>query len=61
MDVSEEQVKEYWTIMVNNQPEDVVKILTGLTGGTVVYKEFVANTIEDVYDSFREDFFDDEE
>ena len=36
---SEEQVSNYWSIMVDNQPEDVKKILTDLTTGKLSIAE----------------------
>lgn len=51
------QIKEYWSIMVENQPEDVINMLTDLTSGKLSYDAFVSSTEEDIYDSFRDDDF----
>lgn len=53
---SEEQVSDYWSIMVDNQPADVKRILTDLTTGKMPYNIFVTSTIDDIYDSFRDEF-----
>ena len=58
---SEEQVKKYWSIMVNVQPEDVVKILTDLTTGKLPFNKFISSTTDDVFDSFRDELYNDED
>jgi hypothetical protein len=55
-----DMVKDYWSIMVENQPEDVIKILVGLTNGDLPFKKFSLDTANDVYDSFRDEFNEDE-
>lgn len=49
------QIKQYWSIMVENQPADVINMLTDLTSGKLSYDAFVSSTEEDIYDSFRDD------
>jgi len=61
MKVTEEQINSYWSIMVENQSKDVVKILTDLLTGTLSYDDFVKGTIDDVYDSFKDDYDEDED
>jgi hypothetical protein len=56
-----DMVKDYWSIMVENQPEDVVKILVGLTNGDLPFEKFSLNTANDVYDSFNDEMPDDDE
>ena len=56
-----DMVKDYWSIMVENQPEDVVKILVGLTNGDLPFEKFSLNTANDVYDSFKDEMPDDDE
>ena len=51
------QIKEYWSIMVENQPEDVINMLTDLTSGKLSYDAFISSTEADIYDSFRDDDF----
>jgi len=58
---SEENVSEYWSNMINGQPEDVQKTLIDLTVGRMSYDDFVSSTMEDVYDSFRDELYDDED
>ena len=58
---SEEQVSNYWSIMVDNQPEDVKKILTDLTTGKLSFDDFITNTSDDVYDSFKDESYYDED
>lgn len=58
---SVEQVQKYWSIMVDVQPEDVVKILTDLSVGTLSYKDFLTNTTDDVFDSFRDELYNNED
>ncbi len=55
------QVNDYWSIMVNNQPEDVKKILTDLTTGNLSFNDFIKNTTDDIYDSFKDELYDDED
>jgi hypothetical protein len=55
-----EDVEKYWSIMVDNQPEDVIRVLTDLTIGQMSFNEFVTSTSEDVFDSFRDDLYNDE-
>lgn len=50
------QISQYWDIMVENQPEDVVSILTDLTSGKLSYQEFLKDIEADIYDSFRDEF-----
>jgi hypothetical protein len=56
---SEEHVKDYWSIMVDSQPEDVVRILTDLTTGKESFDNFITKTDHDVFDSFRDELYDD--
>jgi len=56
-----EQLDKYWTIMIENQPEDVVKTLTGLVTGEVSFEAFKESTIEDTFDSFRDDLYNNED
>ena len=49
------QIKHYWSIMVENQPADVINMLTDLTSGKLSYDAFISATEEDIYDSFRDD------
>lgn len=51
------QIEDYWSIMVENQPEDVINILVKLTSGKLSYDAFISSTEEDIYDSFRDDDF----
>lgn len=51
------QIEEYWRIMVENQSEDVIDILTDLTSGKLSYDAFISATEADIYDSFRDDDF----
>ena len=57
--VSKENISDYWSIMVDNQPEDVKEILTNLTTGVLSYDDFITNTMDDVYDSFKDELYDD--
>ena len=56
-----DMVKDYWSIMVENQPEDVIKILVGLTDGSLSFSKFSSDTANDVYDSFSDELYDDED
>ena len=56
-----DMVKDYWSIMVENQPEDVIKILVGLTNGGLPFEKFSLDTANDVYDSFKDEMPDDDE
>ena len=58
---TDDMVKDYWSIMVENQPEDVVKILVGLTNGDLPFEKFSLDTANDVYDSFKDELYDDED
>lgn len=55
------QIKEYWEIMVKNQPDSVIEMLTNLTSGKLSYQDFISSTEEDIYDSFRDDDWDDDD
>jgi hypothetical protein len=59
--MSTKQISDYWSIMVDNQPNDVKKILTDLTMGKLSYDNFISNTSDDVYDSFKDEMYDDED
>lgn len=59
--LSEEQVSKYWSIMVDVQPEDVKKILTDLTTGKLPFNKFISSTTDDVFDSFRDELYNDED
>ena len=54
-------VKDYWSIMVQSQPEDVIKILTDLTTGQTTFDDFITHTDHDVYDSFKDELYYDDE
>lgn len=54
--MNKEQISDYWSVMVDLQPEDVKKILTDLTTGELSYDGFISSTVNDVYDSFKTDF-----
>jgi hypothetical protein len=56
-----DMVKEYWSIMVENQPEDVIRILVGLTDGSLPFSKFSSDVANDVYDSFSDELYDDED
>jgi len=58
LDPSSPQISQYWDIMVKNQPEDVIKILTDLTAGRLSFKDFLDTTEDDIFDSFRDEFMD---
>ncbi len=58
LDPSSPQISQYWDIMVKNQPEDVIKMLTDLTAGRLSFQEFQSSTEDDIYDSFRDDDMD---
>jgi hypothetical protein len=58
---TDNMVKDYWSIMVENQPEDVVNILVGLTNGDLPFEKFSLDTANDVYDSFRDESYDNED
>jgi len=60
-DTSEKQISDYWSIMVDEQPNDVKKMLTDLTMGKLSYDDFISNTNDDVYDSFKDEMYDDED
>jgi len=59
--LDENHVKDYWSIMVQEQPEDVIKILTDLTTGQTSFDNFITRTNHDVYDSFKDELYDDED
>jgi hypothetical protein len=59
--LDENHVKDYWSIMVQEQPEDVIKILTDLTTGQTSFDDFITRTNHDVYDSFKDELHDDDE
>jgi hypothetical protein len=56
-----DMVKDYWSIMVENQPEDVIKILVGLTNGDLPFEKFSLDIANDIYDSFKDESYDDED
>ena len=58
-----DMIEDYWSIMVENQPEDVIKILVGLTSGDLPFSKFSSDTTDDIYDSFKDDehFYEDDE
>ena len=58
---NENHVSDYWSIMVDNQPDDVKKILTDLTTGKTSFNDFIKNTTDDISDSFRDELYDDED
>ena len=58
--LDENHVKDYWSIMVQEQPEDVIKILTDLTTGQTSFDDFITRTNHDVYDSFKDELYDEE-
>ena len=52
--MNKEQISDYWSVMVDLQPEDIKKILTDLTTGELSYDGFISSTVNDVYDSFKD-------
>jgi hypothetical protein len=52
--MNKEQISDYWSIMVDFQPEDVKKILTDLTTGELSYDKFISSTVDDINDSFKD-------
>ena len=56
---SEKDIFDYWSIMVDNQPEDVKKILTNLITGKTPFSDFMTSTNDDVFDSFKDELYDD--
>lgn len=58
--LDENHVKDYWSIMVQEQPEDVIKILTDLTTGQTSFDDFITRTNHDAYDSFKDELYDEE-
>ena len=60
-ELSDVDISDYWAIMVDNQPEDVKKILTDLTTGKLSFDDFITNTSDDVYDSFKDESYYDED
>jgi hypothetical protein len=58
--INENMTSEYWSIMVENQPEDVIKILVDLTNGKLSYRDFLESTEADIYDSFKDEMEEDE-
>jgi Asp-tRNA(Asn)/Glu-tRNA(Gln) amidotransferase B subunit len=59
--ITNDMVKDYWSIMVNNQPETVIEILVQLTKGDFSSQEFIKSTVDDIYDSFRDELNYDED
>ena len=57
--LGEDHVKDYWSTMVQLQPEDVIKILTDLTTEKTSFNDFITRTVDDVYDSFKDELYDD--
>ena len=57
----EEQASVYWGIMVKNQPEDVIRMLTDLVTGKNTFDEFIDNFEVDMFDSFKDENFEDED
>ncbi len=51
----------YWSIMVDEQPEDVKQILVDLYNGKLSYRDFLKSTEADIYDSFRDEMGEDED
>ena len=51
----------YWSIMVDEQPEDVKQILVDLYNGKLSYRDFLESTEADIYDSFRDEMGEDED
>lgn len=52
---SEEHVRNYWSTMVEHQPEDVINTLVNLTTGQTSIESFTRSTMDDVFDSYRDD------
>jgi hypothetical protein len=50
----------YWSIMVDEQPEDVKQILVDLYNGKLSYRDFLESTEADIYDSFKDEMEEDE-
>ena len=56
-----DMVENYWSIMVKTQPEDVIEILVGLTNGDLPFEKFSLDTGNDIYDTFKDELYDDED
>ena len=59
--MDDKMVGDYWDIMVKNQPDDVIDMLVKLINGELTYEDFSSSTEEDIYDSFRDEFNEDDE
>lgn len=59
--MDDKMVERYWNIMVDGQPDDVVNMLVKLTNGELTYEDFSSSTEEDIYDSFRDEFNEDDD
>jgi len=59
--MDDKMVKRYWNIMVDGQPDDVVNMLVKLNNGELTYEDFSSSTEEDIYDSFRDEFNEDDD
>lgn len=57
---SEEHVRKYWSTMVEHQPEDVINTLVNLTTGQTSIESFTRSTMNDVFDSYRDDLYSNE-
>ena len=56
-----DMVENYWSIMVETQPEDVIEILVGLTNGDLPFEKFSLDTGNDIYDTFKDKLNEDED
>jgi len=58
---SVDQVNAYWDIMVKNQPEDVIRMLTDLVTNKITFDSFMFNVTDDIEDSFKDEDFEAED
>jgi len=58
---SVDQVNAYWDIMVKNQPEDVIRMLTDLVTNKITFDSFMFNVKDDIEDSFKDEDFEAED
>ena len=58
---TEDHVKRYWETMIEVQPEDVLNTLVDLTTGQMSFDSFIEATIPDVFDSYRDELYSDED
>lgn len=58
---TEDHVKRYWETMIEVQPEVVLRSLVSLTTGTMSFDDFIASTSEDIFDSYRDELYSNED